>query len=35
MLVDQPWNWRENQALGRPLKNATLIVDTGVSPGAG
>jgi len=22
--VDQQWNWRENQALGRPLKNAKL-----------
>ena len=24
MLVDQQWNWRENQALGRRLKNARL-----------
>jgi DNA replication protein DnaC len=24
MLVDQQWNWRENQALGRRLKNAKL-----------
>jgi len=24
LLVDQQWNWRENQALGRRLKNAKL-----------
>jgi DNA replication protein DnaC len=24
MVVDQQWNWRENQALGRRLKNAKL-----------
>jgi hypothetical protein len=24
LLVDQRWNWRENQALGRRLKNAKL-----------
>jgi hypothetical protein len=24
LLVDQQWNWRENQALGRRLKNARL-----------
>lgn len=24
MLVDQQWNWRKNQALGRRLKNAKL-----------
>jgi hypothetical protein len=24
MLLDQPWTWRENQALGRRLKNAKL-----------
>jgi hypothetical protein len=24
LLVDQQWNWRENQALGRQLKNAKL-----------
>ena len=24
LLVDQQWNWRENQALGRGLKNAKL-----------
>jgi DNA replication protein DnaC len=24
MLVDQQWNWRENQALARRLKNAKL-----------
>ncbi len=24
LLVDQQWNWRENQALGRRLKNTRL-----------
>ena len=24
LLVDQQWNWRENQALGRRLRNAKL-----------
>src|SRR5258708_16450682 len=24
LLVDQQWNWRENQALGRRLKNVKL-----------
>jgi len=24
LLVDQQWNWRENQALSRRLKNAKL-----------
>src|SRR5580658_8256115 len=24
LLIDQQWNWRENQALGRRLKNAKL-----------
>ena len=24
LLVDQPWNWRENQALARRLKSAKL-----------
>ena len=24
LLVDRQWNWRENQALGRRLKNAKL-----------
>ena len=24
LLVDQQWNWRENQALARRLKNAKL-----------
>ena len=24
LLVDQQWNWRENQALGRRLKNSKL-----------
>ena len=24
LLIDQQWNWRENQALGRRLKNARL-----------
>jgi hypothetical protein len=27
LLVDQQWNWRENQALGRRLKNAKLRVN--------
>ncbi|MGA2736449.1 MAG: hypothetical protein ABSG65_03250 [Bryobacteraceae bacterium] len=27
MLVDQKWNWRENQALERRLKNAKLRTD--------
>src|SRR6202051_2820227 len=27
LLVDQQWNWRENQALGRRMKNAKLRVN--------
>ena len=27
LLVDQQWNWRENQALGRRLKNAKLRIN--------
>jgi hypothetical protein len=27
LLVDQQWNWRENQALGRRLKNAKLCTN--------
>src|SRR3979409_1501433 len=27
LLVDQQWSWRENQALGRRLKNAKLRTD--------
>jgi hypothetical protein len=27
LLVDQQWNWRENQALGRRMKNAELRVN--------
>jgi len=30
MLVDQQWNWRENQALGRRLKNAKLRMNASV-----
>ena len=31
LLVDQQWNWRENQALSRRLKNAKLRTPTPVS----
>ena len=31
LLVDQQWNWRENQALGRRLKNAKLRVNACVA----
>ena len=27
LLVDQQWNWRENQALGQRMKNAKLRVN--------
>src|SRR6204780_2429826 len=30
LLVDQQWNWRENQALGRRLKNAKLRTNASV-----
>jgi DNA replication protein DnaC len=30
VLVDQQWNWRENQALGRRLKNAKLRTNASV-----
>ncbi len=30
LLVDHQWNWRENQALGRRLKNAKLRTNASV-----
>lgn len=30
LLMDQQWNWRENQALSRRLKNAKLRTPNGV-----
>ncbi len=30
LLVDQQWNWRENQALGRRLKNAKLRANASI-----
>jgi hypothetical protein len=34
-LVDQQWNWRENQALSRRLKNAKLRTPNCLAYGAG